>query len=59
MKKNPLKNIRVMFKLNPYAMVQKREAKLSEEKNKKKKSDFILRKRGVNGFFYHILAFDS
>jgi len=46
-KKNPLKNIRVMFKLNPYAMVQKREAKLSEEKHKKKKSDYILRKRGL------------
>merc|ERR1711970_1351383 len=32
MKKNPLKNIRVMFKLNPYAQTQKRHAKLQEEK---------------------------
>lgn len=47
LKKNPLKNIRVMFKLNPYAMTQKRNAKLEEERNKKKKEDFINRKRGI------------
>ncbi|XP_033099949.1 60S ribosomal protein L4-A-like [Anneissia japonica] len=32
-KKNPLKNIRVMFKLNPYAQTQKRIAKLLEIRN--------------------------
>lgn len=46
-KKNPLKNIKVMFKLNPYAMTQKRVAKITEEKNKKKKDDIIMRKRGL------------
>lgn len=47
LKKNPLKNIRVMFKLNPYAMTSKRNAKLDEERNKKKKEDIINRKRGL------------
>merc|ERR1719357_1866672 len=37
LKKNPLKNIRVMFKLNPYAKTQKRQAKLAEERSKAKK----------------------
>ena len=33
LKKNPLKNVRVMLRLNPYAAVQKRAAILTEEKN--------------------------
>ena len=47
MKKNPLKNVRTMFKLNPYALTQKRVAKITEEKNKKKKEEILNRKRGV------------
>lgn len=46
-KKNPLKNVRVMFKLNPYALTQKRNAKLDEERNRKKKDDILNRKRGL------------
>lgn len=38
LKKNPLKNIRVMLRLNPYAAVQKRAAIITEEKNLLKKS---------------------
>ena len=48
MKKNPLKNIMVMFKLDPYAQTRKRMAKIAEEKNKKKKEEVIMRKRGVS-----------
>merc|ERR1712026_522658 len=36
LKKNPLKNARVMFKLNPYAKTAKRNAKLAEERAKNK-----------------------
>jgi len=47
LKKNPLKNVGVMFKLNPYALTQKRVAKITEEKNLKKKEEILNRKRGI------------
>jgi len=47
LKKNPLKNIRVMMKLNPYAAVQKRNAVLMEEKRKRDREEKIMKKRGL------------
>merc|ERR1711962_252940 len=47
MKKNPLKNIRVMFKLNPYAQTQKRQAKLTEERAKARRQAHYDKKRGI------------
>ncbi|GAB6031868.1 60S ribosomal protein L4 [Chamberlinius hualienensis] len=47
LKKNPLKNIRVMLKLNPYAAVEKRHAILFEEKHKRDKIYKANKKRGV------------
>ncbi|XP_013389397.1 60S ribosomal protein L4 [Lingula anatina] len=47
LKKNPLKNIRVMQKLNPYAAVMKRNALLTEEQRKKAKQAAINKKRGI------------
>jgi len=47
MKKNPLKNIRVMFKLNPYAQTQKRHAKLQEEKARASRKAHVDKKRGI------------
>lgn len=38
MKKNPLKNIKTMLKLNPYAAVQKRAAQKSIAKNTAEKA---------------------
>lgn len=46
-KKNPLKNVRMMFKLNPYALTQKRMVKIQEEKNIKKKEEILNKKRGI------------
>lgn len=46
-KKNPLKNVRIMFKLNPYSLTQKRVAKVTEMKNKKKKEEILNKKRGI------------
>jgi len=45
LKKNPLKNARVMFKLNPYAKSTKRAAKLAEERSKRQ--DVVGKKREV------------
>ncbi|CAG0902527.1 unnamed protein product [Darwinula stevensoni] len=46
-KPNPLRNLRVMLKLNPYTAVVKRNAILLEEKRKKEKEDLLAKKRGV------------
>merc|ERR1711878_200929 len=46
-KKNPLKNVRVMQRLNPYAAVAKRNAILTEEARKKAKQDAINKRRGL------------
>ena len=48
LKKNPLKNARVMFKLNPYAKSTKRSAKLAEERSKRQ--DVVDKKREVCHF---------
>lgn len=47
LKKNPLKNIRTMIRLNPYAAVQKRNAVLTQEKQKKNKQKLLDQKRGI------------
>jgi len=44
-KKNPLKNLGVMVKLNPYALTARRHALLAAEKAKKKKADLLEAKR--------------
>jgi hypothetical protein len=48
LKKNPLKNARVMAKLNPYAGVQKKAARLVQEKRKVEKQKKLDAKRGVS-----------
>ena len=50
MKKNPLKNKNVMLRLNPYAAVQKKTARLVEEARKKEKQARLDQKRGVCTF---------
>ncbi|XP_054708120.1 60S ribosomal protein L4-A-like [Uloborus diversus] len=47
LKKNPLKNIRVMMNLNPYVAVLRRRAYLHAEKRKKQKEILSLKKRGL------------
>jgi hypothetical protein len=49
LKKNPLKNTRVMAKLNPYAGVQKKAARLLQEKRKAQKQHELDARRGVRG----------
>lgn len=57
LKKNPLKNYRVMVRLNPYAKHAKKEAKHIETIRKRKKEELLNKKRGVSlnlvevGFF--------
>ncbi|GBL86898.1 60S ribosomal protein L4, partial [Araneus ventricosus] len=51
LKKNPLKNIRVMMKLNPYAAVLRRKQYLHDEKKKKEKEVLLMKKRGVSFSF--------
>lgn len=46
-KKNPLKNPRIMTRLNPYAPVQKRAALLTQAKQKFAKDTLIAKKRGL------------
>merc|ERR1719210_746498 len=48
LKKNPLKNARVMQRLNPYAAVQKRNAILTEEKRKREKQAILDKRRGIS-----------
>merc|ERR1712141_21085 len=47
LKKNPLKNIRTMIRLNPYAAVQKRNALLTDEKRKAAKQAILDKRRGI------------
>lgn len=47
LKKNPLKNIRTMIRLNPYAAVQRRNAILTEEKRKREKQAILDKRRGI------------
>merc|ERR1711862_1002050 len=47
LKKNPLKNMRTMIRLNPYAAVQKRNALLTEEKRKAAKQAILDKRRGI------------
>merc|ERR1711944_194824 len=49
-KKNPLKNVRVMQRLNPYAAVAKRNAILTEEARKKAKEAAVAKRRGKTEF---------
>jgi len=46
-KKNPLKNIRTLQRLNPYAAVQRRNALLTEEKRKREKQIVMDKRRGI------------
>merc|ERR1712198_15400 len=46
LKKNPLKNIRTMQRLNPFAAVQRRNAILVEEQRKKEKQAILDQRRG-------------
>merc|ERR1712062_61539 len=45
-KTNPLKNIRTMLQLNPYAAVQKKNAELTSAKNARAKAAVIAKKSG-------------
>ncbi|XP_076354744.1 ribosomal protein L4 [Tachypleus tridentatus] len=47
LKKNPLKNIRVMLRLNPYAAVTRRNTILNAERRKKMKAAILAKKRGL------------
>jgi len=47
LKKNPLKNIRTLIRLNPYAAVQRRNAILTEEKRKREKQIIMDKRRGI------------
>jgi len=47
LKKNPLKNIRIMFRLNPYYQTQKRQALLQEERAVAQKKAYMDKKRGI------------
>jgi len=47
LKKNPLKNVRTMAKLNPYAIVQKRNAILTEQMRKEDRQRTLDARRGI------------
>merc|ERR1712170_73554 len=47
LKKNPLKNYRVMMRLNPYAGAQKAAAKAIETRRRKEKQAILDQKRGI------------
>merc|ERR1712170_121332 len=47
LKKNPLKNYRVMMRLNPYAGAQKAAAKAIETRGHKEKQAILDQKRGI------------
>merc|ERR1712154_357639 len=47
LKKNPLKNFRVMCRLNPNHKSQVKRAAFNEMVNKRKKEEFINKKRGI------------
>ena len=46
LKKNPLKNLYVMLRLNPYAKSQRRQQLLLEQRRKKAKEDIADKQRG-------------
>lgn len=46
-KKNPLKNLGTMVKLNPYAMTMRRQELLHQEQTKKKREELAAKKRAV------------
>jgi len=48
LKRNPLKNLAVMQRLNPYAAAQKNIAKVVEASRKKLKQERLDAKRGVS-----------
>jgi len=48
LKRNPLKNIAVMQRLNPYALAQKNIAKAVEATRKKIKQEQLDARRGVS-----------
>lgn len=48
LKRNPLKNSTVMSKLNPFAIVEKKQAKLVEKQQKKKRQEMLDARRGVS-----------
>lgn len=48
LKRNPLKNAAVMSKLNPFAIVEKKQAKLVEKQQKKKRQQILDARRGVS-----------
>lgn len=48
LKRNPLKNSAVMSKLNPFAIVEKKQAKLVEKQQKKKRQEMLDARRGVS-----------
>merc|ERR1739844_316581 len=47
LKKNPLKNFRVMCRLNPNHKSQVKRAAFTEMMNKRKKEEFVNKKRGI------------
>ncbi|XP_015923889.1 large ribosomal subunit protein uL4A [Parasteatoda tepidariorum] len=47
LKKNPLKNIRVMLKLNPFAAVMRRKTYLYQQQKKKAKEIKVMKRRGI------------
>ncbi|XP_071110381.1 large ribosomal subunit protein uL4-like [Haliotis cracherodii] len=47
LKKNPLKNYRVMVRLNPYAAVQKKASANTEAVRRRKKQEILNKKRGI------------
>merc|ERR1712121_75131 len=47
LKKNPLKNIRTMQRLNPFAAVQRRNAILTEQQRKREKQAIMDKRRGI------------
>ena len=53
LKKNPLKNYRVMVRLNPYEKHAKKEAKHIETMRKRAKEELLNKRRGVS---FHVLS---
>ena len=48
LKKNPLKNFRVMMRLNPYAVVEKKASQHLQEKRRLAKEQAYNKRRGVS-----------
>ena len=54
LKKNPLKNYRVMVRLNPYEKHAKKEAKHIETMRKRAKEELLNKRRGVSSLIWFI-----